>query len=791
VSSHARPHRPVVSLVARPAAIALAVGAALHAWPVFADDGISPTELKLDRRLRLDRVGDAPPERLPVYLQGTMIEGTPEREARIVGDAAGQAEARRGAALLRADTIDFDQVRNTVDADGTVQLYRRTDSYRGPHAFYELDTDSGRLAKGDFTIEPRIKPKLAGNTLRTDPARGSADLTEFLGQDLVRLLGVRYTTCTPDNEAWVMRATEIEIDQEEQQGTARNAIVEFKGVPVFATPWMRFPVGDERQSGFLSPTFGVTSTRGVEFSVPYYLNIAPNRDYTLTPRVLGKRGLELGNEFRFLGTTYSGVVVANVLNNDRQTDSRRWLFRALYNQDLSQYQRGLSGYVNYQRVSDDNYLSDFSTSIVGAANRQLTQEAGFRWGGPGWNALLRKQNFQVLQDPVNPVGTPYNREPQLSVKAYKYDVAGFDLNLDTDATRFTHPFDRPGMPNAVVTGNRVVAIPSVSYPLLAPGAFLTPKVQVSAASYSLDGASIPTDSVFRQNYQRAIPTVSLDSGLIFERESSFFGRGYVQTLEPRVFYVRTPYRDQSAAPVFDTALADFSYAQMFTENSFSGYDRVSDANQLTTAVTTRFLEAETGLERFRGAIGQRFYFSERRVGIGTAPLSNATKSDYIVLAGGDLTNTLSADSTVQFDAQTRKTYRATATARWRPEPGTSLNINYRYLREQLQQIDVGGQFPVGPRWSVLARANYSTLEHRLVEGIAGFEYDGCCWVGRVVLQRYATSAITQTTGFFFQLELNGLARAGNSPLDALRRNIPGYRPINAGAGPDPAYLQYE
>ncbi|WP_139826407.1 LPS-assembly protein LptD [Derxia lacustris] len=750
---------------------------------------VEPGGLRLDRRLRFDRLTATPPEQLPVYLQGARVEGTPERATRVTGDAANQAEVRRGSALLRADSIDFDQIRNTLDADGAVQLYRGGNSYRGPHAFYELDTDSGRLGKGDFTFEPR--PAGPAKGVRIDPPRGSADLTEFLGDDLVRLLGVRYTTCTPDNEAWVLRATEIDIDQAAQDGVARNAVVEFGGLPLFATPWMRFPVGDERLSGFLAPTFGYTSSRGIELSTPYYVNLAPNRDYTLTPRLLSKRGLELGNEFRYLGESYNGVLIGNVIDNDRQTGERRWLLRSIHNQDLSQVARGLSGYVNYQRVSDDNYLSDFSTSIVSAANRQLTQEAGLRWNGSNWNATLREQKFQVLQDKVNPVAIPYEREPQLSFKAWRYDVAGFDLNLDADATRFTHPIDRPDLTGAMVTGNRVVAIPSLSYPILAPGAFLTPKLQLNTASYALDRASIPSGSIYEPGYSRAIPTASVDGGLIFERDATLFGRGFVQTLEPRLFYVRTPYHYQAGVPMFDTALADISFAQLFTENAYSGYDRVSDANQLTTAVTTRFLESETGLERFRAALGQRFYFSDRRVGSGTELLSNASKSDYIALVGGDVSNTLSADALLQVDAQTHQTYRSTATVRWRPEPGVALNINYRYLREQLQQYDVGGQFPIGKHWSVLARANYSTLENRLVEGLAGFEYDGCCWVGRIAIQRYATSASTQTTGFFFQLELGGLTRVGNSPLDAVRRNIPGYRPINAGGAPAPAYLQYE
>lgn len=737
---------------------AVACACASSAGMVLAQSSPTPEPpLLLRPTPSLTEKRSVPDQSLPTFLRGQKLEGVTERETVVTGNA----ELRRGGTVLQANEIRYQLVEDMVRAQGQVRLIRDGNIYQGPSLRYEMDTDNGELGPGEFT-------------LISTGARADAEKTEFQGKDVLKFFNTRYSTCRRGDNSWYLQATQIHIDNNEGVGTARNAYIVFQGVPLLASPYLQFPVNEQRRSGFLTPSFGVSSIRGVEIDTPYYWNIAPNRDYTLTPRVLSKRGLQLGNEFRYLEPGYNGITLLDLMPNDRANGKRRW---ALDSRHSQQFKAGWSGYWSVARASDDSYFDDFSRSVVPISTRQLAQEGGISYGASWWSASTRIQKFQVLQDAKRSIGIPYERVPQISARGQRYDLGGFDLGAEADYTRFAHPTQ--------VTGSRAVLMPYISYPIVTPFWSFTPKTSLNLASYSLDRARLAAGSPLRASFHRAVPTFSLDTSLTFERDTRWFGSDLLQTFEPRLFYVKTPYKDQTAAPLFDTGVPDLNFAQLFSENRFSGLDRVADADQLTVAVSSRFIEPDSGTERLRATVGQRFYFENQRVNATTSnSVSVAQKTDFLVSLGGQITRAIAADATAQFDATSNRATRSSAGVRYSPVSGQFVSATYRLVRDSItarrsvEQVDLAAQWPIGGGWIGVARMNYSTLDRKVTESLLGLEYRRDCWSLRAVLQRFPTGTGTVDTSIFFQLNLNGFTSVGSSPNDALQRNIPGYRPIN-------------
>ncbi len=737
---------------------AVACACASSAGMVLAQSSPTPEPpLLLRPTPSLTEKRSVPDQSLPTFLRGQKLEGVTERETVVTGNA----ELRRGGTVLQANEIRYQLVEDMVRAQGQVRLIRDGNIYQGPSLRYEMDTDNGELGPGEFT-------------LISTGARADAEKTEFQGKDVLKFFNTRYSTCRRGDNSWYLQATQIHIDNNEGVGTARNAYIVFQGVPLLASPYLQFPVNEQRRSGFLTPSFGVSSIRGVEIDTPYYWNIAPNRDYTLTPRVLSKRGLQLGNEFRYLEPGYNGITLLDLMPNDRANGKRRW---ALDSRHSQQFKAGWSGYWSVARASDDSYFDDFSRSVVPISTRQLAQEGGISYGASWWSATTRIQKFQVLQDAKRSIGIPYERVPQISARGQRYDLGGFDLGAEADYTRFAHPTQ--------VTGSRAVLMPYISYPIVTPFWSFTPKTSLNLASYSLDRARLAAGSPLRASFHRAVPTFSLDTSLTFERDTRWFGSDLLQTFEPRLFYVKTPYKDQTAAPLFDTGVPDLNFAQLFSENRFSGLDRVADADQLTVAVSSRFIEPDSGTERLRATVGQRFYFENQRVNATTSnSVSVAQKTDFLVSLGGQITRAIAADATAQFDATSNRATRSSAGVRYSPVSGQFVSATYRLVRDSItarrsvEQVDLATQWPIGGGWIGVARMNYSTLDRKVTESLLGLEYRRDCWSLRAVLQRFPTGTGTVDTSIFFQLNLNGFTSVGSSPNDALQRNIPGYRPIN-------------
>ncbi len=674
----------------------------------------------------------------------------------------GSAEIRRGGTVLRGDHITYAVASDEVEVTGHARVFRDGVAFFGPSLKLRVDARTGAMPEAGFTYAPQ-------------QGRGTSKLIEFLEGDRVRFNEATYTTCAPGDDSWYVRASRLTLDRDDEVGIATGASVHFQGVPSLASPYFQFPLGDRRRSGLLAPSLGLNSRLGAEVTVPYYWNIAPNHDATITPRIMARRGILLGTEFRYLEPNFRGTVEYDVIPDDRVYGGSRDLLTLRHQYGSPS---GLTGGVNYSHVSDDRFLADFSRNIVGASQLVLPQEAFVAYAQPRWSTTLRVAKNQTLQDPLAPVEKPYERVPQLSLSAASRPVAGFEAGVAMEATRFEHP--------TLEDGSRLVVNPKVSYPVRAPGYFVVPKLQWHATWYRLDDAIRPDAAPSRQ-----LPIASIDSGLVFERQARWFGEPSLQTLEPRLFYAYAPFRDQSQLPNFDSAVADFNFTQLFSENFFSGSDRIGESNQLTAALVGRVLDPSTGAERLRAAVGQRFYFAPQRVTLPGGATRAGSESDVLVAVRGAIARHFITDVTVQHSTLERRLVRASASLRWQPRPGSVVSLAYRFKLDEIEQVDIASQWPISARWYGVGRANYSLRERRWVEVLAGFEYRDDCWAVRVVAQRFATIAQTATTSLFVQLQLNGLASVGTSPVEQLRRNIPGYQAIEPRPTAVGRYEDYE
>lgn len=691
-----------------------------------------------------------------VYIRADQLSGTQGQNI----EASGNVELRRDKGVVTADKLRYAVPTDKVEADGNVCLKQQGVTLTGPKLDYHMNSQVGSMDKPVFTLNSKETDNQFSR-LGLNP-RGNADVINFEGENQFRLKNASYTTCPVGDDDWYLRVKDLQIDNTRQVGTAHSAIIEFKGKPILYTPWIDFPLDNRRRSGLLAPTFGTTGKSGAEISIPWYWNIAPNYDATFNPRFMTKRGLQMGGEFRYLSDNYRGFLSGEFLP-DRVTSTNRW---SVFTQHDQAFAPGWTGRVVYQRVSDSNYFRELSNQISATSLTNLNQEASLTYQAEWWSASARVQQYQTLQDPNAPVVPPYSRLPQLTWRALRSNDYGFEFSLNNELTRFAHP--------TLINGTRVVAYPSVSLPLLNEFGFITPKIGVHYTNYMLDStATTPTNNV-----SRTLPIMSINSGMYFDRNINLFNRAYQQSLEPRLYYVYIPYKDQSALPNFDSAEMDLNYAQLFTENRFVGNDRINDANQLTAAMTSRLLDTENGLERLRVAIGQRLYFSPQQVTLPGGTPTNNKSSDILASIGGQINQAWRAEAAAQYNTQLSQLVRNSYTASYRPEPGKVLNLSYRTIIGEVNQIDFSTQWPIAPRWYGMMRYNYSIRDKRIVEGLAGLEYNGGCWAMRGVFQTIATASNTTSTSFFIQLELNGLGRLGSNPLDVLKLSVPGYTNTN-------------
>jgi LPS-assembly protein len=743
--------------------------------------------------LQLERaLGAPPPGRgpdLPTFLTADRIEGLGSVEVQ----ATGNAEIRRGDTALTADRIWYFAEDDEAEATGNVRLRIGGDEMTGPRLRMRLGDSSGIFEQPSFrfaqrTVQSRLKKGLpppaqvtaTGTTrLMVDvEGRGEASAIRFEGDERYRLTDGTFTTCKPGEDDWYIQAEELDIDMQREVGTARGASLTFLGVSTPRIPWFDFSLNNERKSGFLPPTVGLQNDIGFQVIAPFYWNIAPNYDATIAPRYMSTRGLQWLNQFRFLLPYVKGEARYEILPQDRKLNDETRYATALIG-DFN-FLNGFAGLVNYQKVSDDNYFRDLSSRLSIATQIYLPQQALATYSASSgyWNATANYQRFQTLQDTQNPVPIPYFREPQFLLNALRPTPVGLDLGFRGEFVNF-------GNAALVPTGTRTTAYPWMTFPMVRSYGFVVPKVGVTGIGYDLSKPGTFTD----EKPSAAIPLASVDSGLYLERDARWFGTDYLQTLEPRAYYLYVPYKDQSAFPVFDTANSDLNYTQLFQENIFAGGDRIANANQLSIGAISRLVRPSDGQEQVRAAIGQRYYFTDQKVTIPGQPVRTSNISPLVAALAGRVTPTITAELGVQYQFYDPTGFaKFTSGVRYSPAPASVASVTYRYVNQNytagagtINSVDVAAQWPLGGGFYGVGRYSYDIEGHKTVEALAGLEYNAGCWIVRAVAQQFQTATAQQTTVFFLQLEFNGLARIGSNPLEVLRRSIPGYSLINQSA----------
>jgi LPS-assembly protein len=706
--------------------------------------------LKLDKHLRL--TPQKPDREAAKFVEADHIEG--EQDKNLV--ATGSVVLRQRGATIRADRVEYYEVEQRAVATGHVELERDGDIARGPRLVYRLDSGTGEMDTPVFEFPRKDQRRVA--------SRGLASHAVLEENNLSKLFGAEYTSCPAPRDDWFLRVTELDVDSSRNIGNAYNSTVYFLGVPILYTPYLSFPLDNRRKSGFLSPTLGSSGQSGFEFALPYYLNLAENYDATITPKIFTKRGIQLGVEGRYLEPTFAGQIDAEYLPHDRILGSDRYFLGIKHVQQLW---AGWTASLIGQKVSDDSYFRDLSTKIAATSQTNLAREARVGYSDDYWTVFARVLAYQTLQDPLAPVPIPYRIVPQLVANGIYENLGGFDVRFYGEASNFEHP--------TLVTGERFIAYPSIAYPFRRSYGYIVPRFGYHFTQYNLRDNAEGLEEA-----RRALPITSVDAGLYFDRQTTWGTRSFTQTLEPRLYYLNVPFRDQSKVPNFTTAEADFNFSQIFTDNRFVGGDRIGDANQLTLAVTSRLIESATGLERFKGAIGQVYYFEPQRVTLDGGPANDSKSSDLLLFASSQMSPSVSFDAGWQYTPNLQRSEKLTVAAHYLPVPGRIINAAYRYARDTpaggaIEQVDLSAQWPILRNVSALARWNWSVEDRKLVEGLVGFEYNAGCWQVRAVAHRFITSTQQYSTSFQIQLELSGLSRIGINPLDTIRQNISGYR----------------
>ncbi|HQT20896.1 MAG TPA: LPS assembly protein LptD [Polynucleobacter sp.] len=779
------------------------------------------TVLKLDDQLRVGKPIDD--GQALTFTSSDSIDGIVDREMRLKG----RAQIRRNGAVIKADEIKYDPDSDVANLIGNTEFSKGNATFRGPKARFRVDAREGEM-------------ELPNYELRDNRASGKANKLTIETADVFVFDKATYTTCTPENLDWYFTASKLEIDNEQKEMVGTHGVMRFFDVPIAYIPYFSAPTSKERRSGILAPVAGYNSNNGIDVTAPYYVNIAPNRDLLLLPRVMGQRGVQLGAKYQFLDQQYAGSLGGDYLPYDRKTGTDRWRYDWQQRQNFSGALLGMggipiagawTGYANMARVSDNLYPTDFSQSIAGAVTSQFRQEVGTVKNLTGslsnWNVSARAMTFQTLQpDPTVTVQAPYNILPNINATYNNRltptvaDASGRYISLpsgpvttfSTDFTRFAYNIGgnlAATAPGVYSQADRTVIKGAMALPQITPGYFITPKVSFQSNTYN----ATPYNSVGAPAAQGfTIPTFSLDSGLAFERDAAelkgFFGRDMLLTMEPRAFYVYTPYQSQAQTPLFDTADAGFGVTQIFSENTFIGNDRVADNNKLTGGLTSRMIEANTGAERANITLAQRQAFTAQKVGLNGNILNPTTYSDTLGSASVRLLGNFSADMFGQYNTQLNKFVQTTVGGSWRPTPGRSLNFGYRNVwspptqpsiqnntpgtlaQTTTDQYNISGQWPVTREVSVLGRWGYDALSTRTLNTLVALEWMKDCWTLRGAYSQVLNTSQITTTQVLFQLEFRGFGSAGGNPVDIMKLNVPGYMPTSKPIPPS-IYESYQ
>ncbi len=703
---------------------------------------------------------------------------------------SGGIDIRYSDTWLQGDQAFLDQLAGIVELEGNIRLLRPGLSIGATSAVINTQSSDAELQNTSYVLH-----ELA--------ARGTADSLSYRNSNnLLSINQGTYTVCEPGDNSWLLAGQQITLDQESGRGVGRDITLRIRDIPVFYTPYISFPITDERSSGLLYPSIGSTREGGFDFALPYYFNLAPNYDATLTPRLMTERGLMLGLEGRHLGTDSSNTLEFNYLHDDAQFDAasvgipgsesppqaKRWQISYLADAQLAP---SWSARANYSAVSDFDYFQDFGNDgLTDTTRSHLYRNGEIAYWQENWQVQAALQSYQQIDPALSSLSKPYSSLPRLSLNVSDSFASGWRYQLGTEYVYFDRNLDPNALTQtqinngALVSGQRFALEPSLSWRWETPGMYLMPKIGYEYARYDLQDQALGT----AKQPERGVASASLDSGLVFEREVNFQGGAYTQTLEPRLYYLYRDYENQQNIPLFDTANLTSGFNQLFRDDRFSGRDRVGDANQLTLGLSSRFLNQQ-GQEKARFSLGQIFYFADRRVGLNPLPASVEQQSSS-ALAG-------------ELSWQFNENWRLGAYQEWNPDNNDLqsgsfqfryqsdinqiLNFSYRYrdtlnIPGTIQQTDISALWPLTDSLSLIARWNVDHENDRTLESIIGMEYSSCCWNVRLLARQWLDNTdlsgtfLQENNGIFLQFELKGLGNIlGNSIDTLIGESISGYK----------------
>ena len=665
---------------------------------------------------------------------------------------------RQGERLAGADSARYDPVRKALLLEGGVRYEDASSHVQSESAEFAYDLGRIRFEGAIFTLD--------GNA-----ARGAAEALEINQQGTLELDGVSYTTCPPESNDWVIEANDIDLNTRTGVGTAKGLKLRFQGVPILYLPYMSFPIGDARKSGLLAPQIGSGDRSGNEIHLPFYWNIAPAYDATITPRLLADRGFQIGAQFRYLTESSNGRANAEYLASDNMFNDSR---RMLQLKHRTMFVNGWRNRIDFRDVSDSQYFEDLGGSLSLSSITHLNRSISFDYHTDSLSFFGQVQDYQTIDefDPetglgIGPLDEPYRRLPQLLLRGRWPDKwLGLHLGLDGELVNF----DR----DVGVTGWRLNIAPSLALPISSsPGWFVTPAVTVDHTQYDLDN-TLPGDE---SEPRRTVPIASIDMGMVLERSMGDSFGGATMTLEPRMLYVHVPHRDQDGLPVFDTITPDLNLVSLYRKNRFLGVDRIADTDQLSIGITSRILDSSSGKELLSATIGQTRYLSESGIFLPDPdePVILEETSDYIAEVRFLLFKNLNFDLGHQWGEKDRGTTQSQARLQYRPASNKILNLSYRFRRDSLEQGDVSWSWPIASRWNFVGRYKFSFRDEEALEEVFGLEYESCCWGLRLVSRRHiSTRDGTRDSTIGLQLVLKGLSSVGTAADKMLERGILGY-----------------
>ncbi len=665
----------------------------------------------------------------------------------------GNVEMTRADQHLRANMASYDTVSDMMDTQG--QVYYSEDGL----ALFS-NSASLHFATDQSVLRDALFISLDG------PIRGSAKVAYRDSDLLSHYKDASYTSCRPGNQDWIVHASRFKMNKESGLGSATNAWLEFKGVPILYTPYINFPIDDRRTTGFLFPSIGSNEENGFDMEIPFYWNIAPNLDATLRPRYLSKRGVLLGGDFRYLTEITKGSVGLEIMPYDELRNRPRFHGKLL---NVTRLAKGLIADLDLNFVSDNDYFDELGDTLSISDRRHVRSRADIRYNQPGVSFLTRAESYQTIDRTIPETFRPYLKLPQVALNLnHSFDsTIPVDLGMSNEYINFYR--------SNSITAHRFNTKPFVSLPIIDSGSYIIPKISFQFTHYLLNNQLAGKPS----SISRGLPIASIDTGLFLERDFKFGSADLLHTIEPRVFYLYIPETNQDDIPIFDTALNDFTYNSLFREYSYSGLDRLQNANQVSVGLTSRIIDSNTGMEYLKFGIGEVFYFADRTAMLPGQAIQTNQLSNVVAELSGRFNQHLSFSTGLQWDPYENDFDRGHVRLQFINRPDQVINLGYQYRQNELIQSDVSFRWPIYDNWYAVGRWQYSLKFNTTKESFIGLEKEGCCWRFRVVGRKYinaisATAEAELQTGIFLQLELKGLSSFGDKVEEFLEKNISGY-----------------